>query len=203
MKLKVVNGGAELQVSDAAFGQKFNEALVHQVVTAYRNAGRAGTKAQKTARRSARRRPQAAAAEGHGPGARRLDPQPDLGRRRPRLRREAARLRAEGQPQDVPRRACARCCRSWRARIACWSTDGITLEAPKTQAAARTSSRSWKLDSVLIVVEAHRREAVPRRAQPAARRSARGGALNPLSLAGYDKVLVTVGAVKLIEERLQ
>src|SRR5882724_6124344 len=48
MKLKIVNGGAELQVSDAAFGQKFNEALIHQVVTAYRNAARAGTKAQKT-----------------------------------------------------------------------------------------------------------------------------------------------------------
>ena len=28
-------------------------------------------------------------------------------------------------------------------------------------------------------------------------------ALNPLSLASYDKVLVTSGAVKLIEERLQ
>src|ERR1700704_3166906 len=48
MKLKIVNGGSELQVSDEAFGQKFNEALIHQVVTAYRNAGRAGTKAQKT-----------------------------------------------------------------------------------------------------------------------------------------------------------
>ena len=48
MKLKIVNGGAELQVSDAAFGQKFNESLVHQVITAYRNGGRAGTKAQLT-----------------------------------------------------------------------------------------------------------------------------------------------------------
>jgi large subunit ribosomal protein L4 len=28
-------------------------------------------------------------------------------------------------------------------------------------------------------------------------------ALNPLSLVSYDKVLMTVGAVKLIEERLQ
>src|ERR1700740_134762 len=46
--LKLVNGGGELQVSDAAFGQQFNESLVHQVITAYRNAGRAGTKAQKT-----------------------------------------------------------------------------------------------------------------------------------------------------------
>jgi large subunit ribosomal protein L4 len=48
MKLKMVNGGAELQVSDETFGRAFNEALVHQVITAYRNAGRAGTKAQKT-----------------------------------------------------------------------------------------------------------------------------------------------------------
>src|SRR3569833_4513313 len=47
MKLMLV-GGSELEVSEAAFGQKLNEALVRQVVTAYRAAGRAGTKAQKT-----------------------------------------------------------------------------------------------------------------------------------------------------------
>ena len=41
--LKHVNGGGELQVSDAAFGQQFNEALVHQILTAYRIAGRSGT----------------------------------------------------------------------------------------------------------------------------------------------------------------
>ncbi|MBV8911366.1 MAG: 50S ribosomal protein L4, partial [Gammaproteobacteria bacterium] len=48
MKLKSVNGDTTLQVSDAAFGASFNEALVHQVITAYRAAGRAGTKAQKS-----------------------------------------------------------------------------------------------------------------------------------------------------------
>src|SRR5262245_35174297 len=48
MKLKVVNGGADVQVSDEAFARPFNEALVHQVVTAYMAARRAGTKAQKT-----------------------------------------------------------------------------------------------------------------------------------------------------------
>src|SRR5213078_5286919 len=48
MQLKLVNGSGALQVSEAAFGTKFNEALVHQVVTAYQAAGRAGTKAQKT-----------------------------------------------------------------------------------------------------------------------------------------------------------
>src|ERR1700684_4295543 len=48
MKLKSVNGESPLQVSEATFGGKFNEALVHQVLTAYRNAGRSGTKAQKS-----------------------------------------------------------------------------------------------------------------------------------------------------------
>src|SRR5216110_643820 len=48
MQLKLVNGSGALQVSEAAFGTKFNEALVHQVLTAYRAAGRAGTKRQKS-----------------------------------------------------------------------------------------------------------------------------------------------------------
>ena len=51
MKLKVVNAGvgsAEVEVADATFAREFNQALVHQVVTAYMAAGRAGTKAQKT-----------------------------------------------------------------------------------------------------------------------------------------------------------
>src|SRR6202158_5336335 len=48
MELKLVNGSGALPVSEAAFGHKFNEALVHQVMTAYRATGRAGTKAQKS-----------------------------------------------------------------------------------------------------------------------------------------------------------
>jgi len=37
-----------LSVSEAVFDREFSQDLVHQVVVAYRNAGRAGTKAQKT-----------------------------------------------------------------------------------------------------------------------------------------------------------
>src|SRR3974377_311321 len=47
MHLKMVNGGSGLEVSDAAFGLEPNEALVHQVLTAYRAASRSGTKAPK------------------------------------------------------------------------------------------------------------------------------------------------------------
>lgn len=44
MELNVI-GAASLKVSESVFGGKFRQDLVHQVVTAYRNAGRAGTKA--------------------------------------------------------------------------------------------------------------------------------------------------------------
>jgi len=48
MELSINNSKNTLSVSDAVFGREFSEDLVHQVVVAYRNAGRAGTKAQKT-----------------------------------------------------------------------------------------------------------------------------------------------------------
>jgi large subunit ribosomal protein L4 len=48
MELAIVGSANKLSVSDAVFGREFSEDLVHQVVVAYRNAGRAGTKAQLT-----------------------------------------------------------------------------------------------------------------------------------------------------------
>lgn len=43
-----MHGGSSMDVADAVFGQEFNEALVHQVVVAYMAAGRAGTASQKS-----------------------------------------------------------------------------------------------------------------------------------------------------------
>ena len=48
MELAVVGSAKGVSVSDAVFGREFNQDLVHQVVVAFRNAGRAGTKAQLT-----------------------------------------------------------------------------------------------------------------------------------------------------------
>ena len=48
MELQVVGAKKPLSVSDTIFGREYSEGLVHQVVVAYRNAGRAGTKAQKS-----------------------------------------------------------------------------------------------------------------------------------------------------------
>ena len=46
MELKV-QGGTSLQVADTVFATDYREPLIHQVVTAYMNGSRAGTKAQK------------------------------------------------------------------------------------------------------------------------------------------------------------
>ncbi|MGA9342916.1 MAG: 50S ribosomal protein L4 [Rhodanobacteraceae bacterium] len=47
MELNVINA-KPMTVSEAVFGKEFREYLVHQVIVAYRNAGRSGTKAQKS-----------------------------------------------------------------------------------------------------------------------------------------------------------
>src|SRR5690554_3690312 len=47
MNLNLAAGAGTVEVTDATFGKEFNEALVHQVVTAYLAGGRQGTRAQK------------------------------------------------------------------------------------------------------------------------------------------------------------
>lgn len=48
MELKLVDSSEKIQLSDQVFDCAFNEALIHQVVTAYMAGGRSGTSAQKT-----------------------------------------------------------------------------------------------------------------------------------------------------------
>jgi large subunit ribosomal protein L4 len=48
MELAINGSDAKLSVSDTVFGRDFSKDLVHQVVVAFRNAGRSGTKAQLT-----------------------------------------------------------------------------------------------------------------------------------------------------------
>jgi len=201
MKLKSVNGGATLQVSAATFGGKFNEALVHQVLSAYRNAGRAGTKAQKSR------------AEVSGGGRK---PWAQKGTGQARAGSNTSPLWVGGgktfaaKPRDfaqkVNRKMYRGAIRSMLAELARTErllvTDEIELAEPKTRLLAQ-QLKAWSLSSVLIVVAA---------ADEKLARAARNlphvdviavPALNPLVLATYDKVLMTVPAVKLIEERLQ
>jgi len=200
MKLKVANG-AELAVSDAIFGKEFNESLVHQVVTAYRNAGRAGTKAQLTK------------AEVRG-GGRKPRPQKGGGTSRAGSTRSpiwvgggrAFAAKPRDFSQKVNKKMYRGALQSMLSELVRQDrlvvTDGFTVDAPKTKQVVE-QLKKLNLDRVLIVVEA-----IDEKLFLAARNLPfvevlPVASLNPLSLASYDKVLVTSAAVKLIEERLQ
>ncbi|MBU3673292.1 MAG: 50S ribosomal protein L4 [Sinobacteraceae bacterium] len=201
MKIKIVGGSNELQLSEAAFGHEYNEALVHQVVTAYRNAGRAGTKAQLTK----------AEVRGGGkkPWSQKGTGQARAGSSRSPIwvgggRAFAAKPRSFAQ--KVNRKMYRGALRSILSELLRQDrlvvTSGIDLEAPKTRLLA-AQLKQLELTNVLIVVEA-----LDEKLFLAARNLPHVEvlpvtALNPLALASCDKVLMTVGAVKLIEERLQ
>jgi large subunit ribosomal protein L4 len=201
MKLKVANGGAEIAVSDAIFGKEFNEALVHQVVTAYRNAGRAGTKAQLTK------------AEVRGGGRK---PRPQKGGGTSRAGSIRSPIWVGGgrafaaKPRDFTQKVNKKMYRGAlqtmlselvrQDRLV--AINAFTVDAPKTKLVSE-QLKKLNLERVLIIVEG-----IDEKLFLAARNLKHVEVLpvahlNPLSLASYDKVLVTTGAVKLIEERLQ
>ena len=201
MELKVINGGAALKVSDETFGKEFNQALVHQVVTAYRNGGRAGTKAQLTK------------AEVRGGGRK---PRPQKGGGTSRAGSIRSPIWVGGgrafaaKPRDFAQKVNKK---MYRGAIQSMLSELVrqdrlvvaqdfTVDAPKTKQVAE-KLKKLKLESVLIIVEG-----IDEKLFLAARNLPHVevlpvAMLNPLSLVSYDKVLVTVGAVKLIEERLQ
>jgi large subunit ribosomal protein L4 len=201
MKLKFASGGAELAVSDETFGREFNEALVHQVVTAYRNAGRAGTKAQLTK------------AEVRG-GGRKPRPQKGGGTSRAGSIRSpiwvgggrAFAAKPRDFAQKVNKKMYRGAIQSMLSELARQDrlvvAQEFTVDTPKTKQVAE-KLKKLNLERVLIIVEA-----IDEKLMLGARNLKHVevlpvAQLNPLSLASYDKVLMTVGAVKLIEERLQ
>ena len=201
MKLKIVNGGAELQVSDAAFGRKFNEALVHQVVVAYRNAGRAGTKAQLTKAevRGGGKKPWAQKGTGQArAGSSRSPIWVGGGRAFAAKPRDFAQKVNRKMYRGALSTMLSELARTERLLVA----NDIPLEAPKTKLLVN-QLKQWELSNVLIVVEALDEKlflAARNLPHVAVVEVAR---LDPLSLVSYDKVLATVGAVKMLEERLQ
>jgi large subunit ribosomal protein L4 len=204
MKLKVVSKGAQaedVQVSDATFAREFNEALVHQVVTAYMAAGRAGTKAQKTK------------AEVRGGG---IKPWRQKGTGQARAGSIRSPIWVGGgrafaaKPRDfsqkVNRKMYRGAIRSMLSELARQErlvvTNGLELDAPKTKMLVQKLSDFGLGNSVLLLIEAY-----DEKLELAARNLPYVdvlpvNALDPLSLARHDKVLATVAAVRLLEERL-
>jgi large subunit ribosomal protein L4 len=201
MKLKMVSGAAELQVSEATFGLKFNESLVHQVITAYRATGRAGTKAQKS-RAEVR-------GGGKKPWSQKGTGQARAGSNRSPIWVGGGKTFA-AKPRDfeqkVNRKMYRGALRSMLSELARTErlvvTESLGLEAPKTKLLAG-QLKSWSLESVLIVVEATDEKLFLAARNLPHVEVIEVSALNPLALARHAKVLMTVGAVKMLEERLQ
>ena len=199
MKIKM-QGKGSVDVADSAFGAKFNEPLVHQVVTAYLAGARAGTKAQKNR----------AAVRGGGSKPWR---QKGTGRARAGTIRSpiwvgggrtfAAKPR--DYSQKVNRKMYRAALRSVFSELVRQDrlvvVEALDLDAPKTKLLAG-KLRDLSLDSVLIV-----NEAFDEKVFLAARNLPNVGicdaaSIDPVVLIRFDKVLVTLPALKLIEERL-
>jgi large subunit ribosomal protein L4 len=201
MKLKVSNGGAEIAVSDENFGREFNQALVFQVVNAYMAAGRAGTKAQKSR------------AEVRG-GGRKPHSQKGTGSARAGSIRSpiwvggGKTFAAETRDfsQKVNRKMYRGAIRSMLSELVRQDrlivTPSFAVDQPKTKLLVQ-QLKSLALEDVLIIIEAHDEKLeLAARNLPHVELIA-AAAVNPVSLARHEKVLATVGAVKLLEERLQ
>jgi large subunit ribosomal protein L4 len=201
MNLKLISGGTELAVSDATFGQDYNETLVHQVVVAYRNAGRAGTKRQKS-RAEVR-------GGGKKPHAQKGTGQARAGSSRSPIWRGGG-VTFAARPRDFAQKVNRKMYRG--AIVSMLSelvrqnrlvvTDEIALEAPKTRLLA-SKLASWSLSKVLIVVEALDEKLYLASRNLPHVELIEVSQINPLSLVEHERVLMTVGAVKLLEERFQ
>jgi large subunit ribosomal protein L4 len=199
MKLKM-QGSGSVDVADSAFGAAFNEALVHQVVTAYLAGARAGTKAQKN--RSAVR----------GGGTKPWR-QKGTGRARAGTIRSpiwvgggrAFAAQPRNHDQKVNKKMYRAALRSVLSELVRQDrlvvVESIELEAPKTKLLAG-KIKELGLDDVLIL-----NEGFDETLFLAARNLPNVGvcdvaSIDPVVLIRFEKVLVTLPALKLIEERL-
>lgn len=199
MKLKLAGSGS-VEVAETAFGVEFNEALVHQVVSAYLAGARAGTKAQKN--RSAVR----------GGG---IKPWRQKGTGRARAgtirspiwvgggRAFAAKPRDHGQKvnkkmyRSALRSVFSELIRQERLLV----VEQLSLEAPKTRLLAEQLERMGVSDVLIL------NEAFDENLFLAARNLPHVGvcdvaSVDPLVLIRFDKLLLTLPALKRIEERL-
>ena len=203
MKLKVVNAGtgsAEVEVADATFAREFNQALVHQVVTAYMAAGRAGTKAQKTRAevRGGGRKPHAQKGTGSARAGSIRSPIWVGGGR-------TFAARPRDFTQKVNRKMYRGAIRAMLSELA--RTDRLVvvasfeLAAPKTKLLVARLKELALADALILVEAFDEKVFLAARNLPSVEVMA-AAQLDPVSLARHDKVLVTVAALKMLEERL-
>ena len=200
MKLDFAGANGAVEVSEATFGREFNEALVHQVVTAYAAGARKGSKAQKTR------------SEVSG-GGKKPWRQKGTGRARAGTIRSpiwrSGGVTFAAKPQDHSQKVNKKMYRGAIQSILSELVrqerfvvvENFEVETPKTKAlAAKLTEMSLK--DVLIITE-EVSENLFLSARNLYKVDVRDVAtIDPVSLIAFDKVLVTAGAVKQIEEML-
>jgi large subunit ribosomal protein L4 len=200
MNLSLATDGGSVELSETAFAREYNEALVHQVVVAYMAGARQGTKNQKSRSdvRGGGRKPWRQKGTGRARAGTRSSPI---------WRGGGATFAARPQDhsQKVNRkmyRGALQCILSELIRqdrlVAC---ESFSVDAPKTKSLLE-QLKPLALDNVLIISET-----VDENLYLAARnlkhvdvRDVEG--VDPVSLISFEKVLVTVGALKKLEESL-
>jgi large subunit ribosomal protein L4 len=199
MNLNTASGGT-VTVSEVAFGKDFNEPLVHQVVTAYLAGARQGSKAQKT--RSQVR------GGGKKPWRQKGTGRARAGTIRSPLWRGGGKTFAAvplDHSQKVNRkmyRGALRCILSELVRQErLVVVDDFAIAEPKTKSLV-AKLNELALSNVLIVTES-----VDENLFLSARNLPKvdvrdSQAVDPVSLIAYEKVLVTVPALKKLEEAL-
>ena len=194
-----------VDVSEVAFGQAFNEALVHQAVVAYLAGGRQGTKAQKS-RADAR-------GGGRKPWRQKGGGRARAGSIRSPLWRGGGRTFA-ARPRDHAvklnrkmYRGALRCIFAElvrQHRLQAVPPSFLSLATPKTKTLAEKLDplvANGQRDVLVVAKEVSQNLYL-------AARNLRGvevcdvEAVNPVNLIGHGQVLVTVDALKAIEERL-
>ena len=204
MELNIVKPGnaaaGTVSVSEATFAREYNEALVHQVVTAYLAGGRQGTKAQKT--RSE------VAGGGKKPWRQKGTGRARAGTIRSPIWRSGGTTFA-AKPQDhshkVNKKMYRAAMQSTLSELA--RTDRLVvvesfdMEQPKTKLLLE-QLKGFGMENVLIVANA-----VDQNLYLAARNLHKVDvcdvdAADPVSLIAFDKVMVTVDALKKFEEAL-
>ena len=189
-----------IEVSDVTFAKDFNEDLVHQVVNAYLAGARQGTRAQKTR------------SDVRG-GGRKPWRQKGTGRARSGTIRSPIwrgggvtfAARPQDHSQKVNRKMYRAALRSIFSELArqqrLVAIDEFSMEQPKTKLLTEKLD-GLGLDNVLVVTESVEQNLYlsARNLHKVDVRDVAG--IDPVSLIAFDKVLITVPALKKVEEML-
>lgn len=206
MDLKIIDAQGQnastLAASDALFAREFNESLVHQVVIAYQANARRGTRAQKGRSQVAKSGKKPWRQKGTG-RARAGDAASPLWRGGGRI---FPNLPDENFSHKVNRKMyragiCAILSQLAREdRLAV--VEAFSLEAPKTKLLAE-KMRTMGLDSALLVTDTIDQNLYLSSRNLPNVKVVDVGHADPVSLIGFDRVILTKGAVARFEEMLK